>query len=171
MLDFQQGQVAEARAGYQEALRLAQELGDTSAIQAETHGLAVLDWQQGRMAEARAGYEEALRLAHELGDRDAEQLELRSLAETIRYLGLEERAQARALLREALAISKQLGSPYNVGVNYEFLGRLEEQERHRQAAIAAYGEALQRFERLESPRADAVREALRSLEEDVRQDE
>ena len=76
------------------------------------------------------------------------------------------------MLAEALATSEQLGSPYNVGANYEFLGRLENQEGQNQAAIAAYREALQRFERLGSPRADIVRAALRRLEdEDGVQDE
>jgi tetratricopeptide (TPR) repeat protein len=154
LLDSNTGRREEARAGYEEALRLARELGDRRAIQLETHELAALDGETGRR-------EEALRLSRELQDRQAEADDLSDLANTLRQLG--QSRQAREQLQESLAISQRISDPYQIGMTYTFLGRLDAQEGHQEEAIADYRLALQSLEPLQSPEAEEARSALRRL--------
>jgi hypothetical protein len=77
---YQTGQFERARAGYEEALRLARELEDKSAIQVELYGLAVFDGETGNIVGKRSGLEEALQLAQVLGDKLAIRHALHELA-------------------------------------------------------------------------------------------
>ncbi|HEY7022066.1 MAG TPA: DUF4062 domain-containing protein [Ktedonobacterales bacterium] len=161
LLDFQADNEAAARSGYEEALRLARDLGDEGAILEELHGLAVLDTEAGNEAAARSGYEEALRLARDLGNLSAEAVEMRNLADAYRRWGQTD--EARTLLQDGLAISKRLNSPYQIGMTFMFLGRLEQQEGRTNAAIAQYRAALSALEPIQSSFAEEAREALREL--------
>ena len=162
VLDAQTGRIAEARVGYEEALRSAKELGDLGAIQTETHGLAALNFREGKLEAARDSYLRALELARQLRDPSKEAYELRNLANTLRFLG--ETHEAREYLQESLALSQRINDPYQIGTTYLFLGLLNMQERRRDDAIADYREALRYLEPIQSPDAEEARQALRALE-------
>ncbi len=125
--------MAQARAGYQEALRLAQELGDKAAIQQETHELAVLDARAGEVTRARAGYLEALRLAQELGDPAAQAIELMNLGINDRKAG--GLTQAGSELRGALVLARQVGQPLLIARTLNSLGFLARDEGDRAGAL------------------------------------
>jgi tetratricopeptide (TPR) repeat protein len=131
------------------------------AIRMELHELALLDFQADNEAAARSGYEEALRLARDLGNLSAEAVEMRNLADAYRRWGQTD--EARTLLQDGLAISKRLNSPYQIGMTFMFLGRLEQQEGRTNAAIAQYRAALSALEPIQSSFAEEAREALREL--------
>jgi len=163
VLDFQQGKLTEARAGYERALELAKQLGDVSAEQEETHALAVLDDQEGKYPEARIGYENALELAKQLGDVSAEATELRNLGMMLAQ-NLGEVATGRAMIEESLTLSERLGQVYETGKCHEFLAWLDRDAGNRLEAAEHYRQALQRYEQVNSPDAETVRHDLQRLE-------
>ena len=144
VLDWQQGRIAEARAGYERALALARQLGDPSAERDETHGLAVLDHDAENYDQAEEGFERALVLARQLGDPSAEAAELRNLGNLMHSRGQGERG--RPMILESLAISERLSDPYNMGVCRRYLAAFDEEAGNKPSAIVHYREAVRRFE-------------------------
>ena len=107
-LDAQTGRVAAARAGYEEALRLARELGDKAAQATELMHLGITCRKAGELVQAREDLTEALTLAQQVGDALGTARTLNSLG----YLAGDEGnvSQACHYLREALAIFERMGS-------------------------------------------------------------
>jgi tetratricopeptide (TPR) repeat protein len=159
LLDNNTGDMAAARAGYEEALRLSRELGDMAAIRVELHSLAVRDAQIGDVAAARAGYEEALRLARELGDKFAIRDEVHGLAALDNNTG--NLAAARAGYEEALRLARELGDKVAIRDEVHGLAVLDGNAGNVAAARAGHEEAL----RLAQELGDkvAIREEVHEL--------
>jgi tetratricopeptide (TPR) repeat protein len=134
------GQLAEAYAGYEQALTLAKQLGDLAAERVETHALAALYRQAGRRAESRAGYERALALARQLGDLAAEREEVHGLAVLDMQIG--RRVEARRAYERALSLAKQLDNPAAERVEVHELAVLDWQTGQLAEARAGYERAL-----------------------------
>ncbi|GEM_PF-2016359 len=134
------GQLAEAYAGYEQALTLAKQLGDLAAERVETHALAALYRQAGRRTEARAGYERALALARQLGDLAAEREEVHGLAVLDMQIG--RRVEARRAYERALSLAKQLDNPAAERVEVHELAVLDWQTGRLAEARAGYERAL-----------------------------
>jgi tetratricopeptide (TPR) repeat protein len=159
---FRRGHVQERLAVYPWALEAAKASGDTRAEWWAEHQLAVVFAGTGRLDEARAGFERALALARELHDPAAEAAELRNLGVFLAQQ-FDEPAEGRRRILDSLAISERLGGVYEMGKCHQFLAWIDEGEGNREATISHYREALRRFEQVQSPDAEDVREALRRL--------
>jgi tetratricopeptide (TPR) repeat protein len=129
LLDANTGEIAAARLGYEEALRLTRELGDRSDIRVELHSLAVLDDHAGNNEPAEAVYRSALDLARKLGDPTAEVEDLRDLGELLART--RDPAGGRVLMQEAIAIFERLNDIGRLEYSYRYVGRLDLLEQQR----------------------------------------
>jgi len=105
---WEQGQFAEARPLYEQALSIQRELGDRRSEGSALGNLAGLHHEQGRPEEALELYEEALDLHRQVGDRNQEAVALYSQA------ALERRAfgqldKARQMALQADCVLRQTG--------------------------------------------------------------
>jgi tetratricopeptide (TPR) repeat protein len=157
----QTGKIGQALAGYEEALRLARELGDKRAIRAELHDLAVRDDDTGNNEAAEAGYRSALDIARELGDPAAEVADLRDLGELLART--RDPAGGRALIKQAITIFEQLNDPVGLEFSYTYLGRLDRHAGRRDEAIQHYRMALRYGKWVQSLYVEEARQALRAL--------
>jgi predicted ATPase/class 3 adenylate cyclase/Tfp pilus assembly protein PilF len=128
------GRPVEARAEYEAALRLAQDLGDRETRVIALAGLAALDVNEGRMAEARRRRSEALELAREAGDAVGESAALNGLAFIDFLQGRLNQAQANfemalARARDAGDLVWQCAVLGNLGNVYANIGRIDEARR------------------------------------------
>jgi tetratricopeptide (TPR) repeat protein len=103
-----QGNVATARGYFEEALALAQGLGNKREIAAALNALAQLHRVQGEPDLAEPLYENAVTLAHQLGDRESIAIGLLNL--TMVSIGRGAIDRARGMLLEALTIADEIGS-------------------------------------------------------------
>lgn len=97
---------------YEEALALAQELGDAASRVGSLQGLAYLKVCLGDYSEARRLLEESLALAREVGDPSAVFLSLSGLLSTA--LGQDEDREAETLAQQLLALAQELGQRFVV---------------------------------------------------------
>ncbi|HEX8996395.1 MAG TPA: tetratricopeptide repeat protein [Ktedonobacterales bacterium] len=135
------GQLRQARAGFEAALRLARELADPVAIRDGAHALAALAARAGDTEQARASFTEALALARETDDPAAIRDELHGLAILDAQAGRLD--EARAEYGEALELARALGDSWAIYVESYGLGLVEMRAGAPEQARAAFGEALQ----------------------------
>jgi tetratricopeptide (TPR) repeat protein len=126
MLDGRTNRVEEARAGFQRALALAQQLGDLASEQAAVRELALLYQKLGRLEEARRGYEQALQLSEQLGDPAVERTSVHDMA-VINYLS-GRILEARIGFERSLSLARSMGEPYVVAVALSDFGHFLSQE-------------------------------------------
>src|SRR5205807_6577177 len=103
-----QGDLATARGHWEEALALAQELGDKRELAAAINGLAQLHRVEGDLDTAEPLYEKVLGLGQELGDRETVAIGLLNLAMVAIGRGAGDRA--RNILLKVIAIAQEIGS-------------------------------------------------------------
>lgn len=101
-----QGDVAKARAAYQQVLRLAQENGDRLNEAVALGKLATLDWSQGRYAQSLQTRQQAQAIYQAMGDRPNQAAGLLRLGTSYRILGQPDRALE--LLQQALTLSRAM---------------------------------------------------------------
>jgi tetratricopeptide (TPR) repeat protein len=97
-----------ARACFEEALRLARELGERDSIGLSLNNLAILALEQGDLTQARALWEETLALARAQGNPQNMASTLSNLTEGALRSGA--RKEAHGYLKEVLPIARDLGS-------------------------------------------------------------
>lgn len=135
------GQLKEARAGYERALKLAEEMSDQAAQLPVLQMLAVLDARMGQIEEARTGFQRARILAGEMGNQEVELFALQSLAELDRRQG--KLVETRAVSVQTLELARSLRNPdleryalHQVAVINSQLGFVEEAQAHYEQALA-----------------------------------
>jgi class 3 adenylate cyclase/tetratricopeptide (TPR) repeat protein len=101
------GPLATVAAGFEEALALAVNLGDTPRQAALHNTLGILGWEGGRYPDALAHYEAALRLCRVLHKAADEGLILNSIG--IVLVRLQRFEEARTVLEEAAALNEATG--------------------------------------------------------------
>jgi tetratricopeptide (TPR) repeat protein/transcriptional regulator with XRE-family HTH domain len=150
-----------AAARHSEALDLFRSLGDRLG-QAWAHdGLALVQMATGDYPAAAASIERALRLHRELGARHSLAMTLNSLGE----LSLQTSAtrQARDCHGQALAIARDLGAPLEEARALEGIGGSLLAD-DTAAATASLRQALAIYQRIGSPGARRVQQALDALD-------
>jgi len=139
-------QFAQARAGFDVALRLARELDDPVAIRDGAHALASLDARLGDTTQARQEFTEALRLARELDDPATIRDELHGLAVLDAQAG--QLDEARAEYSEALALARSLNDPWFIYLETYGLALVEARAGALEQARAGFLDALEQAREL-----------------------
>lgn len=131
---------AEAIPLYEEALALAQQMGDRQKICGLLYALGVMAKLQGDLAGAGERFAEALRLGRELGHVRMVVQALRGAGSVLRDLGDHERARAR--YEEALGVARELGFKTEIAGLLNHLGELERAEQNYTQAGIHYRQSL-----------------------------
>jgi tetratricopeptide (TPR) repeat protein len=116
---FVQGDLATARALYEEGLALWRELGAQQGIGYSLGGLGEVQRVDGRPTAARALYEETLRVRRALGDRPNIAIVLGQLG--LVALDLGDVAEARGRFVESLSLSRDVGGRRGIALALEGL--------------------------------------------------
>jgi predicted ATPase len=131
VLAQRQGDLAGARAAYQEALVIQRARGDRLGVATGLHGLANLAVNDGDLVTASALFEENLVIAREIGNRRIQAASLMNLgvvAHAAFMRGLrpvdEAGPDARGFYRESLVAYEDLGDRYGQALALENLGAL-----------------------------------------------
>jgi len=135
---YQHGHATEGRRWLQQAMDLASADGGAPLARV-AHGLGVLLDQQSEPAAAILLFQRSLAIWRELGHREEQARELNSIGIVRRHLG--ELDAARSSLEEAIAISRETGSP-RLAAALTSLGQLESATGRLDRAIELLQEAL-----------------------------
>jgi tetratricopeptide (TPR) repeat protein len=123
-------------------------------------GAAFQELQQ--YEEAEAHHEKALMIAEEIGERYEQLIALRGMADARRGSG--NHADALDRYQKVLAIAREIGHPYQEARVLDGMGYALLQIRGREAARICWRQALDIFQRLGVPEAEAVRLRLQSFD-------
>src|SRR3984957_1113907 len=135
---YQHGHATEGRRWLQRAMDVASAAGGAPLAQV-AHGLGVILDQLGEPDQARQLFERSLAIWRELGQSAEQPRGLTSLPIPPRLLDVE---AGRALLQEAIAISREVGPPLRLAAALTNLGQLESASGHYDRAAAVLQEAL-----------------------------
>jgi predicted ATPase/Tfp pilus assembly protein PilF len=131
-LAVKQAAYKQARAAFEEALRLRRELGDTGGVAASLNNLGNVESELGRYEQAHGLYEESLRLHRELLDEAGTAQALSNLGTVA--LCQEKYDRARELLDQGLLLYRKLKHTEGIGASLGNLGWLAlVQGRYREA--------------------------------------
>jgi predicted ATPase/Tfp pilus assembly protein PilF len=148
------GQMEQAKAHFERALRLALVSGDRRSEGLVLQWLGSLHRRQGRLAEARDGYERALRLHREVGNRRAEGTLLGDLGNLHRQQGRV--AEAREHYEAGLSLDRETGNRRSEGMLLGNLGLLHAEQGRLAEAHEAYEEALRIHRELGNRRVEGM---------------
>jgi tetratricopeptide (TPR) repeat protein len=157
----QQGEGQRAIEYYQQALRIAQEIGDRRGKGNQFGNLGVAYADLGKVQRAIDYYEQALAVAREIGDRLAEGNSLGNLGNA--YFTLGEARRAIKYHDQALTISREIGDRHGEGANLGNLGIAYTALGEARRAIEYLEQALAIFEEIQSPYAQLARTKLAEL--------
>ncbi|MBU2670976.1 tetratricopeptide repeat protein [Actinoplanes bogorensis] len=132
---------AEAERRYQQALTIAEELGDRAGTASGYHQLGMLAQDRGDYREAERRYQQALTIKEELGDRAGTAGSYHQLG-NLAYL-TSDYAEAERRYQQALTIVEELGDRASTARSYHQLGMLAQDR-------GDYGEAERRYQQAES---------------------
>lgn len=116
----------------------------------------------GRYAEAVTELESSVETMHELGDRTQYARSLMFLGAT--HLRADRLDQARPALLDALAVMRELGSPYYQAEILAHLGQLAEHSGDIRAARECYAEAAELYAAVQDPQAEIIGSRLAALD-------
>jgi non-specific serine/threonine protein kinase len=153
-LTAQQGDLPAAGARYEEALRLAEALGDRGLIASARIGLGHVAFFTGDLDAAQRLQEQALALRRELGDRRGVAGAVANLGETAHRRG--DQAGAPARYEEALAVMRALGNAHDVANGLGNLALVAPQQGDDAGARALQEERLRLAQELGSPQGVAA---------------
>lgn len=140
VLEWKQGNLFEASAKLEEALKVKQGLGEWTSIASIANNLGNIAYSLERYSEAVAFYEKGLEW---LGNRENRRLRaslLSNLGESLIPLGEFQRAETSLL--QSLEMEKEGGDAGNLAYTYFNLGELRAAEDNSDKAIALYRKAL-----------------------------
>lgn len=139
-LMFVQGDYAAARAPFEEALTIYQEIDHQLGRAIVLNQLGNLAWNLGDYDLAHRRYEESLTLRRELDDPRGESQTLHNLGNLASTRG--DHATARAYYEQSLAIKRELGDTAGIAATLLNLGIIADQEGHPTAARLYLEESL-----------------------------
>ncbi len=148
-----------AAAHHEQAFELYRGIGDRLGEGIALNGLGVVQQLTGDHRAAGASLAQALELFRDLGERSSEGEVLGYLGELSLAAGSV--AEARDRFEQALAIATSVATPPEQARALEGIGRCHLRDRHVDEASDYLGQALEIYQRLGSPAAERVRQALR----------
>jgi tetratricopeptide (TPR) repeat protein len=134
------GEISEAMKSYQEAVRIAQEIGAGRSTAMAQQYIADLLVRQGELRKGTTIYEETLKMYRELGEKSDIIITLGHLGNTLADLGDFHRAQD--LLQEAVQIAREIHDRTFLSDNLMSLGDLLVLEGNLETSRASYEEVL-----------------------------
>ncbi len=146
ILAHYQGDYGRATTLCGQALALARDLDDKSAIATALHGLAIVARSGGNYAAASAMHQEALLLLREIGDGWHTAYELQYLA--IASWSRGDARAARPLVEEALALSREIGDRHGTATALQILSYVTHTQGDDALARALSEEAVAIFREL-----------------------
>ncbi len=149
-----QGDVARAKALYEESLAIQEELQYVRGKSATLHALATIYRDQGELARAKALYEESLAIKEALQDVQGKSATLRDLAYIYRVQG--DVARAKALYEESLAICEVLQDVRGKSATLHALATIYRDQGDVARAKALYEKSLALFEVLQDVRGKSA---------------
>jgi tetratricopeptide (TPR) repeat protein len=165
LLYEQLGRYTEAIACHQDSHTIFSELGDPHGEAGSLGNLGLVYERLGRYTEAIACQKDSLAIFREVGDRHGEASSLGNLG--VAYLKVGRHDEAIACQQDSLIIFREVGDRHGEAETLQDLGdALRTVGRDAQAG-AAWHEALETFEALQSPEADAIRDRLAALPSDL----
>jgi predicted ATPase/transcriptional regulator with XRE-family HTH domain len=138
-----------AEAFAQEALQLAQDIGDQNGISNAFATLGMIAQESGKLDEAEAAFTESYTHARRIEQRGLMSRALCGLADVARMRG--DVARATTLSEEALTIARAIGITWDVPIIITMLGHLARELQNYTAATARYREALALYRTFSSP--------------------
>jgi predicted ATPase/DNA-binding CsgD family transcriptional regulator len=149
-----QGDFPRARAWAEQAVAVAQELGDKLQVTGMLANLATVEIVQGNYSSARTLLESSLSVYREIGDDAAIASTLVNLGEVARYQ--RDYKGAERYFRESLSLFRALRQPGGVLVATVSLGQVAQQLGDLQEARGAFQEGLVLAQEIDSPGRAAV---------------
>jgi tetratricopeptide (TPR) repeat protein len=153
-LALTQGDYEQARAHYDAALALSQQLEDQRGIATALNGLAGLEGRLGNYAQAQAHFDAALERFQQLGDKlnSARLLSNRGLIALIQG----DEARAKTYLEGSLAIRREIGDTIGLIWSIANLGEVATRQGDTTQAIARYTRSLVLSQKLGAKEGIAV---------------
>ncbi len=139
---WKEGHTAKARVLAADAVRLAEEGGDATALSEASSSLGEVSYieaaymGQGDLSEALAHHERSLALRREIGDRRGESLALSRIGVIHERMDAHDRAQA--CYEQALGIAEELDFPEGMSRPYVHVGAAKERAGDLAGALADY---------------------------------
>jgi len=140
LLAIFQGDYAAAKGLLQQSVALHRETGDPARAARVLSALAWLSIQQGQYSDAEAPARESADYARATGDRRLLLSSLGNLAIALHRQG--QWAAAHELLEQALAMARELGTPWEIGNALHEIGRVEYDEGRHDLALKHFAEGL-----------------------------
>jgi tetratricopeptide (TPR) repeat protein len=153
VLACDRGDVAIARALFEEGLVLWRELGDQKAVARALSNLANVLKVQRDYDRARALHVECLSIFQGLGDRTGVAWSLNYQGDVARDRG--DTAAARKLYEQGLGIFRELGDRWGIAGTLADLGSLAREQGNYSAARSLYAESMKLFQELDHKRGIA----------------
>jgi tetratricopeptide (TPR) repeat protein len=153
-LALTQGDYEQARAHYDAALALSQQLEDQRGVATALNGLAGLEGRLGNYAQAQAHFDAALERFQQLGDKlnSARLLSNRGLIALIQG----DEARAKTYLEGSLAIRREIGDTIGLIWSIANLGEVATRQGDTTQAIARYTRSLVLSQKLGAKEGIAV---------------
>lgn len=165
-IEHAEGRAADAERRYREAIELWEGLGHRRGLAGSLHQLAILEANLGNTGEARALLRSALDLWEHLDNRHG-------LAGSLHQLAILEAEQdnldeAEALLHASIQMKEATGERHGRAASLVMLGQVEAALGRSELAIEHLREGLTELESLGVGDIEVAREALRTVEAEVR---
>jgi DNA-binding SARP family transcriptional activator/Tfp pilus assembly protein PilF len=158
------GDHGEALAAYRKALAMYREIGDLPDQAEALNDIGAIYESAACYDEALAHHQRAHQIAAEVGDLSQQLTALRMMAGIHRKSG--RYSEAVDVYETALQLSRQTGDPYEEGKVLEGMAEAVLNTHRFEAARITLRQALDIYERLEVPEAEAVRDRLRTMAPD-----
>jgi serine/threonine protein kinase/tetratricopeptide (TPR) repeat protein len=135
-----EGELDKAKTQLNEALSIAQEIGDTRGIASGANNLGEILQIQGDLEGARTRYERALKSFYEIGEKNGAAMVLNNLGYVLTYQG--DLLGAGKKYQESLALAREIGDRHSIQFTLNNLASIRFNMGSLQEADAAYVESL-----------------------------
>jgi tetratricopeptide (TPR) repeat protein len=158
-----QGQVEAAIFFYQQSLALNEGIGNVQGMAATLHELGNLKVAQGKIEEAIAFYQQSLALKKDIGD-------VKGIAATLHQLAYLKAnsgqiVEALSLFKQSLVLEERSRDFQGKAATVWWLGHLAEQQGDLDTALNYLQQSLEILQRIQSPDAEKVREAIARVQQ------
>ncbi|MGI2902845.1 tetratricopeptide repeat protein [Tolypothrix sp. VBCCA 56010] len=157
-LKANKGEIEDAIALYQQVLAIDEQIGNVQGKAATLHCLGTLKANKGEIEEAIALYEQSLAITEQIGNVQGKAATLHEMGRLKAYTG--EIEEAIALFQQSLAITEQIGDVQTKAATLWWLGGIAEQQGNYNKALDYLQPALEILQRIQSPDAEGVRQAV-----------
>ncbi|MEH1833580.1 MAG: tetratricopeptide repeat protein [Nostoc sp.] len=166
ILKANSGEIEQAITLYQQSLAFSEQIGDVQGKAKTLHEMGVIKANSGEIEQAITLYQQSLAFSEQIGY-------VLGQASTLNQLGIikansGEIEEAIALFQQSLAITEQIGHIKIKAMTLWWLGHIAEQLGEYNQALDYLQPALEMLQRIQSPDAEKVSQALARVEDLIR---